>query len=409
MKYRVQKSIKEFVCLGAECRDTCCKGWQIGIDRESYLLYRGVKGAFGRRLFLGIDHKRRCFRLNGQACAFLNQEGLCDIYKELGRAGMCKECKGYPRHREDYGDLWEWTLSLSCPEAARIILQDAGQGTWQEGTLSGQRSQRASLPAGNVPNRAGQGEPPVDERVLADLEKLRGTMACLIRERSASWGQRLAQMLVLAHDFQRHWDEARKKGACGTGTERSQWAEKLSQRYLARDNAERFRQRMEGFGGQEREKALRMAAWMRLTGRLEPVLSGWGKKLERMCRRLYHTQDMDGQQRIRREFQAKAAGLGQAWENLALYFINTYVLGAVYDGDVYGKAKFVAFSVMMIREWCLFRYCLTGEVTMQTITEAAYRYSREVENSDRNLEMLEREFRTNPLFCLNGMLRVAAG
>ena len=148
MKYRVQRSLKEFACLGAECRDTCCKGWRIGIDRESYRLYQGVKGEFGRRLFFGIDHKRRCFHLKGQACAFLNQEGFCDIYKELGREGMCRECREYPRHREDYGDLQEWTLSLSCPEAARVILRDREQGTWREGSIRGQeeRAKRRGPP-----------------------------------------------------------------------------------------------------------------------------------------------------------------------------------------------------------------------------------------------------------------------
>ncbi len=36
MKYRIPVYYNQFVCLGAECRDTCCKGWKIGIDEESY-------------------------------------------------------------------------------------------------------------------------------------------------------------------------------------------------------------------------------------------------------------------------------------------------------------------------------------------------------------------------------------
>lgn len=366
VKWRVQKNLENFACVGAECEDTCCKGWEIGIDRESYRLYRGTKGEFGRRLFWGIDHRKRRFRLKGQVCAFLNKEGFCDIYKELGRAGMCRECREYPRHREDYGKVQEWMLSLSCPEAARIILGDKGQGAWQE----------------QIKNKSGQGFPgiSVDEKLLGDLEELRKTMVCLLKDRSLDWGERLALLLALAYDFDKY------QGSDAAGCSCS-------------------KQRLRRFPGQETEQMIRMAAWMRLMGRMEPVLPDWGRKLERMCRSLYHRQSMEEQGKLRRKFALEAKALEPEWENLALYFVNTYLLGAVYDRDVYGKVKFVVFSVLMIREWCLFRYKATGRVSREEMAQAAYRYAREVENSDRNLELLEHEFAKNLLFGFSEMLR----
>lgn len=52
----------------------------------------------------------------------MNDENLCDLYKALGPDALCDTCRLYPRHTEEYEGLRELSLSLSCPEAARIIL-----------------------------------------------------------------------------------------------------------------------------------------------------------------------------------------------------------------------------------------------------------------------------------------------
>lgn len=35
---------------------------------------------------------------------------------------LCDTCRNYPRHIEEFEDLREISLSLSCPEAASILL-----------------------------------------------------------------------------------------------------------------------------------------------------------------------------------------------------------------------------------------------------------------------------------------------
>jgi lysine-N-methylase len=101
--------------------------------------------------------------------------------------------------------------------------------------------------------------------------------------------------------------------------------------------------------------------------------------------------------------------LEQEWENLVIYFMHVYVLGSLYDADFYDKVKLVIFSSMIIREWCLYRYVCTGVLNRETLVAAAYRYSREVENSDANLDQLETAFLENPLFELDSMLKVICG
>lgn len=386
MEYGIQKCLDRFVCTGADCEETCCKGWRIGIDKDSYKAYRRKTGAFGRRLFWGIDHRKRCFRLKGSACAFLNRDGFCDIYKEMGREGMCRECREYPRHVEDYGVRREAMLCLSCPEAARVILGDGEQGAWR----TWERGKKKGDARGK------------ERELLEALEEVRRTMVCLIKDRSVEWGQRLAMVLAFSHDFQRHLDEewsCRGKGAA--------WqAKRLSERYLKGGAAEKFAKRFRDFKGEPAERMIRVAAWMRLMDGMEPVLPGWGERLRHMCRELYHGLDVEEYEAQRQSFEEKARVLEQEWENLAIYFVNTYVLGSMYDRDVYGKGKLAVFSLTVIREWCLFLYGRRGRWDREELVKAAYEYSRQVENSDKNLEFLEGQFEKNLLFGVKEMMAV---
>ena len=47
---------------------------------------------------------------------------LCDIYRKLGPSSLCETCRQYPRHTEEFENLRELSLSLSCPVAAEMIL-----------------------------------------------------------------------------------------------------------------------------------------------------------------------------------------------------------------------------------------------------------------------------------------------
>ena len=122
MLYTIPDYYHEFSCIAGECEDTCCAGWQIVIDEDSLERYGKEQGEFGKRLRNSIDWEEECFYQKNRRCAFLNDENLCDLYKALGPDALCDTCRLYPRHTEEYEGLRELSLSLSCPEAARIIL-----------------------------------------------------------------------------------------------------------------------------------------------------------------------------------------------------------------------------------------------------------------------------------------------
>ena len=56
------------------------------------------------------------------------RDGLCRIQAELGEAALCKTCREFPRLTHDYGDFVELGLELSCPEAAKFILNTGRLG-----------------------------------------------------------------------------------------------------------------------------------------------------------------------------------------------------------------------------------------------------------------------------------------
>lgn len=399
MKYRVPYYYPGFSCIGAACEDTCCGGWKIPIDRKSLAEYVNTPGRFGKKLKRGIDLSSRCFRLSGRGCMFLDTDGLCEIEKELGKDKLCRACRHYPRHMEDYGNLREFTLSLSCPEAARIILGDEYQGASKE------------IVKEDVPweDEGKGGDSPWGDKKW--LEQIRHTASCLIKDRQIKWEQRLSMVMAFAHDVQRHWDKIRS-GDCPYEKQVGEMEEasvQMTVRYMAQDAATRFANKLKPYEDCGRERMSRISAWMREAEKLEPVLERWEKKQAFVCTALYHRLSTAEYLMKMEAFLETAAEYEQEWENLALYFIYTYMLGAMYDGDLYGKAKFMAFSLMFIQEWCFFCYVRTGRFTNEDLTAVSYRYSREIENSDENLGAVEDLFFVSPLFTLDSILKVICG
>lgn len=123
MLYTILTITGNFSDTADRCRGTCCAGWQIVIDNKSLHKYRKVRGKFGRRLRRSIHWRGKTFRQDKEKrCAFLEPDNLCSMYTELGAKGLCRTCRLYPRHVEEFEGVREITLSVSCPEVARILL-----------------------------------------------------------------------------------------------------------------------------------------------------------------------------------------------------------------------------------------------------------------------------------------------
>lgn len=129
--------VSRFSCIGGDCEDTCCAGWGITLDKESYLRYLACFDPVLRPRF--AKHVKRypkskstedyghleLLKDEARTCGLLSEKKLCLIQERLGEKALSDTCSYYPRTVHRFGDLHRMTLMLSCPEAARLALLEA--------------------------------------------------------------------------------------------------------------------------------------------------------------------------------------------------------------------------------------------------------------------------------------------
>ncbi|KAI3345916.1 hypothetical protein FDB55_06255 [Clostridium botulinum] len=124
--------VKNFECIGSKCEDSCCIGWMIGVDRKTYKKYKKLKNSElsfkikryisrNRSKFQG-EHDYAKIKLENNLCPFLDKNKLCSIQLEKGYSYLSTVCNTYPRIWNRVNGTLEKSLTMSCPEAARLIL-----------------------------------------------------------------------------------------------------------------------------------------------------------------------------------------------------------------------------------------------------------------------------------------------
>jgi lysine-N-methylase len=131
-KWLQPRAYHAFRCIGADCEDTCCSGWLVNIDKDTYEKYQGCdEPEMGPRLrqLVNINPASACTNsyarigLAGTTCPFLDG-GLCGIQNKLGESYLSITCARYPRVLNMVDDVVQRSLDVSCPEAARLTLLD---------------------------------------------------------------------------------------------------------------------------------------------------------------------------------------------------------------------------------------------------------------------------------------------
>lgn len=131
--YLLPTYFEEFKCIGGACEDTCCAGWRIDIDEATFKKYKKEKNPLMKKALQENTSRNRASNANfftkgrfkldeNKSCTMLTKEGLCSIQKVLGEEALCHTCTVYPRETISRNDTIEKSLVLSCPEAARIVL-----------------------------------------------------------------------------------------------------------------------------------------------------------------------------------------------------------------------------------------------------------------------------------------------
>lgn len=175
----------EFRCIASKCPDSCCQDWAVTIDEDSRRLYESIPGALGDALRENLTEEDGEIVLktlpNGR-CPMWREDGLCRIQAEMGETALSCVCRQFPRLTHDYGDFRELGLELSCPEAARLIVN--AHWAWQEEETA----------------EEGIGE--YDGDAMAVLKSARGRILSILRDTRYSVPEALAICLLYGYEMQ---------------------------------------------------------------------------------------------------------------------------------------------------------------------------------------------------------------
>ncbi len=137
-----------FSCIGPQCEDTCCGDWDIPVDKITYQQYRQFPAEKLGSLvshFVSVREGRPhdnfyalIQRTPTGSCPFFGEDRLCAIQEHHGASLLSATCSTYPRSLAEVGGTLEGALSLSCPEAARLVLLEEHSVKRTSNLLSGE-------------------------------------------------------------------------------------------------------------------------------------------------------------------------------------------------------------------------------------------------------------------------------
>ena len=354
-----------FKCVADKCPDTCCAGWQIVIDDESMEMYKKMNNDYVWKVMAGVDWEEGCFRQdNTKRCAFLNEGNLCELYIHAGKESLCKTCREYPRHTEEFEDVREITLSASCPIVARMLMERMTTVEF----ISEEIQQEETLDFGDF-----------DPFLYSLIEDARKSMVEILQNRELSMKERALLVLGMAHDMQRRINH-RDLFSCDQVI--AKYEGKKARDYIK--NYIKNKEMLE-------EENLTMEMFP-LIYELELLRDEWDELLHASQKVLFFN-DKASFGELKTSFdiwKKENPEMEVHIEQIVVYFLYTYFPGSVYDGQLFAKVQMSVYCTWMIELLWMARWIENEKtITMDEMTELFYRFCREIEHSDENLEILD--------------------
>lgn len=229
------------------------------------------------------------------------------MYIHMGKDSLCTTCREYPRHTEEFENVREVSLSLSCPEVARILMNITDKVTF-------------------VTEEDDEDEvfDDFDYFLYSNLEDIREEILNVIQDRSVDIRSRIERVIQIGASAQRHYDEG----------DLVMWNE-----CEERDKPE--------IHGEHEEHILLQKQAMFLIEELELLYDDWEDVLIE-SQELLFGQGEEAFAGNRKRFDAWWRNHGGCaphmtldifLEQIIVYFISIYLLGAVYDDNISGKVN----------------------------------------------------------------------
>lgn len=315
----------EFKCIADRCTDTCCAGWEVDIDDNTFDYYQTADGDFydeiRKNITVSADGSR-CFKLcENDRCVFLNKEDLCEIIINCGENALCEICRKHPRFYEWFPGVTECGLGLCCEEVCRILLSDETPFTLLE---------------------VSDGEPITleskEDTVISDsyifISGLRQNIFRALFERECDFYDKLDSVISKAERFCREELPLRKK--------------------------------------QEILEAYKNT---------EPIDESWTRYIEDLC------DNANKYSERRKEFKEKMK-YDRLYPKILAYIFYRHLTKAAFDLDVASRVCFCLESIRFIELCDMKTYFEKGELTLWDRIENLKRWSKQIEYSEENTDRL---------------------
>ena len=345
---------KAFRCIGADCTENCCIGWEIDVDEDSLAYYETVPGDFGERLRASIapadaqTGEPAHFRLDAEErCPLLNDCNLCEVLLHLGEDKMAQICTDHPRYYEWFSDGREDGLGLCCEAAAELILAQTG------------------APAFDVTEADGVSETGTEaetelENVLFSMRDALFRLAC----EDAPFDDKADRLYRTAKAQQEQYDdllfpfpEGEDEDADETDEDTASW----SQAFWRESTLTSLLEMLLGF-------EINKDDWRTL-------LTGAKARLPEIIAR-------------REAFLQAYQGKRHEYDNLLTYFLYRHFMKALGDDAVQDKVQLALVSTAVIQLLDVYEWLVKGEVTHWAQICICKAYSREIEYNEDNTEQL---------------------
>lgn len=358
MERRYFNNYKTFTCIADACPTNCCSGWIIDIDEDSLKKYSEYRGHDYELLQERVDFKNSVTKRkpNGD-CAFLREDGLCQMQRSLGEEFLCETCDMFPRHIEEFPGIREYTLSTACPVVAMDMVTKSQPHQW-----SIEKDDEAD----------NEDYDDFSNLLYEKLQVIRDALISLLSDRSIPFDVRAMLSLDMIAEVQEKIDEGDWEG-CDSNLSYYHTKEAIMEAATA--------------VSEDTDEEDRYHDEYRLLYNLKPMNETFTQWIKTSEATLFNDNDFIG---LLVAFEEATPDLDIMREQVSTYFINTYFCGAVYDNYVYSLAALAIYNahiltLLWMAKWSQQERTLSKEIT----AEILYRYSREIENEYENLKTLE--------------------
>ena len=380
MKIRTPIYYKDFKCIAGDCTDTCCAGWEVDVEERSYKYYKQVEGEFGKRLksVMVPEEQGGCtFTLKNGRCPFLNDDNLCDLFTELGEDKLCDTCAEFPRFINEYGSEREIGLAPSCKTAGELMF-----GYKEPLTFTAEESNEQVTSYNEI-----------DPQLYFKLRQARVAAYNIIRNRKFSINERCMLYLEFAWRLQKKLDKDRIDAFdyVIASYSDSEYLEKqlatLRNKYISPDNGlGTIPHYFDSFAG------------------MEVINKDWYKCLERNTA-FFEKMTADSYGKTVREFERYYEDRMYEYEQLMMYYVYRYFLGAVNDYEILQKAKIGVIGYLILRQSDIAQWSEnSGELSFTEQVDLAHLYSRQFEHSYTNFEVYNEYFRTKRIYSYKRLM-----